>query len=513
MLFQLDNNSFKKLDTRYQPSALHEVFADDPQLPEPSDLPASPLFIPPLIEPTADEHGVKSYKVTAHTSKHYFDPDRASDTLAYNDQSILGPTIKLHQGDQVAAETVNDLKDVTTFHWHGLLVEDDADGGCHMPVKPGTSAPIHFDVINEAATLWYHPHPLHQTARQVYEGLAGMMIIEDENSERLKENLPHTYGVDDIPLITQDRFLVDGYRVDYDASYGQDGTAGDTLIVNGTVNPTLDVEQRFLRLRIVNGSNVSNFKYRLANGVKMYQIATDGGFLNYPVEVTDFILSASERAEVLIDLNQIEEDQVELLINDVAALTIRIKDRQLNAQFDPNMSLRTDMLKIYRPEDLKDVPTKLMALSGTDNRVAINGVKFDILRVDETAKQNEWMVWEVVNVKDEMEVLAHPYHVHGTQFRILDRNGKLPPRNELGWKDTVIVNPGETVHLLLKFPKVGMFMYHCHILEHEDHGMMGHIQISESGTEKLAYGSHSAHLKGAYTSLQSNEAAGHAQNK
>ena len=110
--------------------------------------------------------------------------------------------------------------------------------------------------------------------------------------------------------------------------------------------------------------------------------------------------------------------------------------------------------------------------------VSINGKKYDPDRIDTTQPLGEYQVWEIVNAKDEMENLIHPYHVHGVQFRILDRDGKIPPRNEQGWKDTVLVNPGETVHVLLKFTKPGKFMYHCHILEHEEHGMMGHVEIS-----------------------------------
>ena len=370
------------------------------------------------------------------------------------------------------------MDEVTTYHWHGLIVDEASDGGPHMTIEPDETKTIDFNVDNEAATLWYHPHPHGSTSKQVYEGLAGMVIIEDENTKRLEKHLPHEYGVDDIPVVVQDRFLVDGYKLNYDEVRSIDGTGGDTLLLNGTANATFDAKGRYLRMRLLNGSNVTNFEFSLENNATFYQIGTDGGLLNYPIELKHLFLSAGERAEIIVDLEAFKEEEVKLFVNGITGLTIRRGENKNNADFNPIMSLRTEMLPVIQPHEVAGYPTKLMLMAGTDYRVSINGKKYDPDRIDTTQPLGEYQVWEIVNAKDEMENLIHPYHVHGVQFRILDRDGKIPPRNEQGWKDTVLVNPGETVHVLLKFTKPGKFMYHCHILEHEEHGMMGHVEIS-----------------------------------
>ncbi|WP_271397632.1 multicopper oxidase family protein [Salinicoccus roseus] len=476
MLINSDNH-FKKLDMSYQPSSLDTIFRSDDEVKIiENDIESRPLNIPSLLEPTSQTDGQIEYEIRARSGETEIIPGRKTPSRGYNGD-LLGPTIKLKKNQQVKIHTGNDMDEVTTYHWHGLIVDEASDGGPQMTIEPDETKTIDFNVDNEAATLWYHPHPHGLTSKQVYEGLGGMIIVEDENTERLKKHLPHEYGVDDIPVVVQDRFLVDGYKLDYDDIKSIDGTGGDTLLLNGTANATFDADGRYLRMRLLNGSNVTNFEFSLQNHTTFYQIATDGGLLNYPIELKHLFLSAGERAEIIIDLEGYKEEEVKLFVNGVTGVTIRRGENKNNADFNPNMSLRTEMLPVIQPHEVTKYPKKLMLMAGTDYRVSINGRKYDPDRIDTTQPLGEYQVWEIVNAKDEMENLIHPYHVHGVQFRILDRDGKIPPRNEQGWKDTVLVNPGETVHILLKFTKPGKFMYHCHILEHEEHGMMGHVEI------------------------------------
>lgn len=476
MLLNSDNR-FNELDMSYQPSVLEAIFrSDDEHKVIENDIEPRPLNIPLLLEPLSQEKGKVEYEIRAQHGQTEIVPGKKTNSRGYNG-NLLGPTLRLKKDQQVKIHTGNDMDEVTTYHWHGLIVDEAADGGPEMTIEPDSTKTIDFNVENEAATLWYHPHPHGLTSPQVYEGLAGMVFVEDENSDRLKEYLPDEYGVDDIPAVVQDRFLVDGYKLDYQAVKSIDGTAGDTLLLNGSVNATFDTDKRFLRLRLLNGSNVTNFEFTLQDNKKFYQVATDGGFLNYPLELKHLFLAAAERAELIIDLDFFEEDQVKFYANGVNALTINRKGSEVNTNFNPNISLREDMLPVIRPQEVANYPSKLMLMAGTDNRVSINGMKYEQDRIDTTQPLGEYQIWEIVNTKDEMENLIHPYHVHGTQFRILDRDGKIPPRNEQGWKDTVLVNPGETVHILVKFTKTGKFMYHCHILEHEEHGMMGNVEI------------------------------------
>ena len=164
---------------------------------------AAPLSIPESLEPTFDRQGVAHYDLTIGESRHDYRQTALTDTYSYNGRSVLGPTLRLRTGDSVAISVANELDEATTTHWHGADVPAEDDGGPHSLIEPGTTWVADFDVIQPAATLWYHPHPHGTTAEQVYRGAAGLIIIEDDNPAAAA--LPATYGVDDIPVIIQDR--------------------------------------------------------------------------------------------------------------------------------------------------------------------------------------------------------------------------------------------------------------------------------------------------------------------
>ena len=256
------------------------------------------LHIPPEMEYRIQEDGAKEFDLYVQHGETEFYQGQVALTMGVNG-SFLGPTIRAKRGERVVLNVHNELKEDTTMHWHGMHVPAEMDGTPHQNIEPSRSWTAEFNITQEAGTMWYHPHTHGNTATQVYKGIAGLFILDDENSEHL--DLPDTYGVDDIPLVIQDRlFNEDGtllYQIRNGAAYG------DTMLVNGTVSPHLEVESRKIRFRILNGSNARIYWLGFEGGRHFQQIATDGGFLDAPVETRRVRLSPGERAEIVVDFS------------------------------------------------------------------------------------------------------------------------------------------------------------------------------------------------------------------
>lgn len=431
------------------------------------------LNIPPMLEPDHRDDNQVEYTVRAQKGKTEIFDGTETATYGYNG-SFLGPTLRFEKGDQVKIRTINELDEATTFHWHGLEVSADADGGPHDVIKPEEEKVIEFEVTQEASTLWFHPHPEGKTAEQVYNGLAGLFYIEDDNSKTLE--LPNEYGKNDIPLIFQDRIFNDKKQLNFRADMNEDGTIGDTLLINGTLNPRLTVNKEKVRLRLLNGSNARNYTFKLNTGDSFDQIATDGGFLNEPVTLKEVTLTPAERAEIIVDFSQLNTDEDIALINEDGSvlLPFEVSDQKNGVA----SSIPGDMNNFSITEEEMNLPvTKKIELFGMMDQVTLNGKKFDPERIDFKQEQGVTEVWEIYNKPDEMGGMIHPFHIHGTQFKILSRDGKEPPENERGWKDTISIQPDERVKIAIQFKYKGVYMLHCHILEHEDNGMMGQIMV------------------------------------
>ncbi|MFS0577309.1 multicopper oxidase domain-containing protein [Sporosarcina sp. 179-K 3D1 HS] len=428
------------------------------------------LKIPPVLE-RDDEEGVV-YTVRAQKGKTEIFDGTESVTYGYNG-SFLGPLLRFEKGETVKIRTINELDEETTFHWHGLEVAGDIDGGPHDALKPGEEKVIEFKVAQEASTLWFHPHPEGKTAEQVYNGLAGLFYIDDENSKSL--GLPDDYGKNDIPLIFQDRTFDEQKQLNYNAAMNVDGTIGNTLLINGTLNPKLTVNKEKVRLRLLNGSNARNFTFKLNTGDSFVQTATDGGFLNKPVTLKEVTLTPSERAEIIVDFSQLNTDNDLALINEDGSVLLPF---EVSDQSGSISRIPGEMNDFSMTEEELDLPvTKKVELFGMMDMVTINGKKFDPERIDFTQQQGVTEVWEIYNKPDMMGGMIHPFHIHGTQFKILSRDGEEPPENERGWKDSFSIKPDERVKIAIQFKHKGVYMFHCHILEHEDNGMMGQIKV------------------------------------
>ena len=281
----------------------------------------------------------------------------------------------------------NSLPDVTTFHWHGLEVAWDAsDGGPHAVIEPGVTETIEFTVNQQASTLWYHPHPMGYTAEQVYKGLAGLLYIDDANSEQLQ--LPRQYGENDFPIILQDRTFVDG-QIDYKQAANTMSTLGDMMMINGTINPYLTAPREKNRLRILNGSNALSYHLTLENDMPFELIATDGGFVNEPVEMTSLSVGAGERVEILIDLSRVNGNTVSLLNNETTTLLpIKIEGDSLEKRYDQflnDLSITDELLNME--------PTKHITMEGMTEKFLINGRRLIWIALI-SAKRSVTEIWK-----------------------------------------------------------------------------------------------------------------------
>lgn len=440
----------------------------------PDDITTKALPIPELLYPT-DREGRKHYDLNVQEAKHDFFNSIETDTFAIN-STYLGPTLLMQNGDNVSINYKNNLDELITMHGHGMHVPPSMDGTPHQPISPGATWSAVYTVNQKACTNWYHPHTMDKTAEHVYKGLAGLIIIEDSESRSL--DLPKRYGIDDIPLVLQDRNFNNGQIV-YNPGMMDimRGYTGDTFIANGAIEPTLDLEAKEIRFRILNGSNSSVYELGFSDGRSFKQIATDNAFLESPVEMTRLTLSPAERAEIIVDLSNALNQTIVLkeFRHSKDFITVNVSKSATATTTLPN-NLTT--LTKYDPSTA--ARTRPFVLSGMMGSFEINGKSMDIGRIDENVLLGDVEIWEVSN---EMMV-DHNFHIHATYFMLMERNGSAAnvAPNEKGYKDVVYIPSGESVKFIVKMTDYAddtvPYMYHCHFLEHEDAGMMGQFVVT-----------------------------------
>jgi blue copper oxidase len=454
------------------------------------------------------------------------------DTATYGvNGPYLGPAVRVRRGEKVIAQVTNSLPEDTTMHWHGLIIPGAADGGPHQVISPGKLWRTQLTIDQPAATLWFHPHDYPRTAQQVLKGLAGLLIVDDDEASALP--LPSRWGVDDIPLIIQDRrFMPDGQFFDrMNIVAVTNGYVGDLMLVNGAHYPEARAARGWLRLRILNGSNARSYILSASDGRSLYVIASDGGLLESPVELKQLLAHVGERFEVLVDGRDGSAFDLVTLPVPQAIMRLLPFDRPL-----PLMTIRPDGAdgngrlpsRLAGLPPLPDEPPAvsqqlvmnmfkdaqgmmlldrvgLMKIAGTgkmDSEVAarvtnlivnepalpeadqlsangVNGKPFSLDRIDFGAARGQWLRWKIAEGSDRM---LHPVHVHGCQFRILSTDGKPPEAYRAGWKDIAPVSAGGATEILMRFPHSAdaknPYMAHCHILEHEDSGMMAQFTVA-----------------------------------
>ncbi|MGH1506297.1 MAG: multicopper oxidase family protein [Acidimicrobiales bacterium] len=425
----------------------------------------NPLPIPPLLEATVVD-GVARYDLSIRTASHDFGTGVDADTIAYNDESVLGPTLRWRTGDDVEIRVTNNLEETTTTHWHGADVPAEDDGGPHSRIAPGETWVADFPVIQPAATLWYHPHLKDITAEQVYAGAAGMIIVDDDNA--VTADLPHTYGVDDIPVILQDREF-DGAGVPvFEIDDGDEGDLNPDLTVNGASDVYTTVPAGPVRLRLLNGSQARVYELSVGNGT-MVKIASDGGYLPSSVPIDELTLAPGDRAEIIVDTRAGPTTLIDANFGRV--LELRPNDSLPTAERPP---ARLAILEQIDPATI-DVD-RTFDLDEVDGGWGINGQQMDMMRIDETIQFGDTERWTLTASDG-----VHVFHVHQTQFQILEIDGEPPGPEAAGWEDSVLITEGQEIVIAARFdtyanPDVP-YMFHCHILDHEDTGMMGQFVV------------------------------------
>ena len=466
------------------------------------------LPIPQLIEARSNEPVVLTLQKTQH--RFGSGPAVASRGIS---ASYLGPVVRVRNGDTIPFRVENRLDEETTLHWHGMLVPSHVDGGPHNTIKPGAVWTPEITIKQPASTNWFHPHPHGHTARQVYSGLAGMMIVSD-GADR-DRGLPAAYGVDDLPIVLQDKRFGRNGEIVYqpDMMDLMHGFQGDTLLVNGAIGPVASVPAGLVRLRLLNAANARVFDLRFSDRRSFFVIAGDGGLLAEPVEVKRLLIAPAERYEVLVDLG--DGRSVDLVTAPDAGhgpgmmMPMMGPPRrsagsvELLMRFKPGPAAKAavarlpkQLANLVEPDVRSAVAWRTFELNpmmgmgmmgmgmmsggsptvGGGHMMGINGRSFAMDRIDVTAKLGTAEIWEISAGGMPM---AHPFHVHGASFRILSKNGGKPAAHESGWKDVVLVQ--EHAEVLVRFDNPASakmpFMYHCHILEHEDNGMMGQFAV------------------------------------
>jgi blue copper oxidase len=437
------------------------------------------LAIPPIAPSRMDEDGTRAFDLATAAGTHEIAPGVPVAAWGFNG-TYLGPTIRANTGDQVRIDVHNELDEPTTVHWHGAHLPAEMDGGPHQMIQPGDTWSPSWRIDQNAATLWYHPHPHGETEEHVQRGLAGMFIVDDP-SDPVQRALPHEYGVNDIPVIVQDKSIEDGQINVRDER-------GDTILVNGTYAPYFDVTTERVRLRLLNGSISRVYNFRFEDGRAFELIGTDGGLLSKPARLESLALSPGERAEIIVAFQPGETTTLrsyppDLSLNPIHAGFVGGRDRFDVLQLRASNAL-TPSAEV--PAALAEPPALAEEGDGVDRTFelggrTINGQKMDMDRIDESVTVDTTEIWELSNASDDY----HNFHVHDVQFQVVAVDGHAPPVELSGWKDTVFMPPEGTLRLAVRFadytdPDVP-YMYHCHLLHHEDRGMMGQFVVIEPG--------------------------------
>ena len=450
---------------------------------------------------------------------------------SYAGKSYQNPILRVKSGSRFTATLQNGLNEPTIIHWHGLHLSAKMDGHPNDSIAPGKNYPYAFPVTNRGGTYWYHTHADQLTAKQAYGGLASFFIVEDDDELRLTTALDLKLGETDIPLVIQDkRFNAAGELV-YQPSMIEKmmGYIGDIVLVNLTANPYLEVGPRIYRFRCLNGSTSRIYKLAFMRGTEKmtYQvIGTDGGLLDRPYPATEVFLAPAERVDVLFDASQLRSGETVFLkslafdpmeqdgmggMGDMDGGMMGGGNGKQAGQMGGNLRLANgfefNLLKLVvakTEQGPREIPASLSSLVPIDTagarprRVTLSLEHMQWLINGQSYRPNAAAVevkravevWDIENATNSM---IHPMHLHGFSFQVLGRTNSpaaLRPLatasagrvvTDLGWKDTVMVWPGETVRIAIDFrqalPGEQIYLFHCHNLEHEDGNMMVNYRI------------------------------------
>jgi FtsP/CotA-like multicopper oxidase with cupredoxin domain len=459
--------------------AWHDASRATPVASRLSSSAASSFTSPPVLKNISRLPRTVEVTITAAPARVELIPEKLTDVYAYNG-SVPGPTLEAREGDHVIIHFQNNLPEPSTIHCHGIHLPADMDGSPFGSVPPGGHFDYSFTIKpGTAGTYWYHPHPDLRSEYQVAMGLFGALIVraDDDPLASIPEKLL---------ILSDNRFRADG-SIDFPDSNSvqaevdeENGREGNVLFVNGRIMPTLSIRSgEVQRWRVINAS--ASRVYRLAiPGQKLLHVGSDGGLFEHPVEASDILVASSERVEFLVRGTGPPGSQAQLQTLPYDRYMPQTRPADWNA---PRSLLSLSVANAPAVEPVS-IPSMLRPVPALDTNDAtathvivmsqglINGKMMDMNRVDVHAKLGATEIWELDNVVG----MDHPFHLHGFQFQVLDRNGEPEPYRS--WKDVVNIPRHESVRIIVKYSDFpGKWMFHCHILAHEDHGMMAVLEV------------------------------------
>ena len=432
--------------------------------------------------------------------------------------NYLGPIIRAKTGTKLRIYFHNNLAEDSVIHPPGPRVPEQCDGHPMQAIGPGETKVYEFEIIDRAGPYWFHPHPHMRTAEQVVMGMAGLLTVWDEAEELAVPGA--SIGANDLPVIIQDRSFDSNNQILYNPNMMW-GYLGNRILVNGKPNTVFSLEPRAYRLRILNGSNARTYKLAWSNGMPMKVIGTDGGLLPAVVSRSYVMLMPGERIDIWADFTALARKQVILrslsfdpggmmgggggrggggmggggggggmggglpMGSPLDVLTVNVGRR---ASTKPVLGPLAPLSVTYKASNVPNYnsPRPFTLEMGQMMTWTINGRVFEMMACadDEMVYRDETMAWEWINNSP----IPHPMHMHNIQFQVVQRTAPATSSYatinqglvDSGWKDTVLVWPGERVKIAMTFgPHMGMYMYHCHILEHEDMTMMRNYMIMD----------------------------------
>lgn len=444
-----------------------------------------PLAIPPLIE-----QDTFSLVLQQGTKEFY----SGVTTNTYGISSpFLGPVLLLHKGDSARFHITNQLPETSGMHWNGMEVPPEFDGSPPRMLMPGESWDVKYKVIDKASIYVYHPHTMGLIGQQVNKGAAGLILVQDDEEAQLP--LPRTWGVDDFPVVVQDKKFSPAGQFIF-APYG------DSILVNGTPHPYLECPAQVVRLRLANASTARYYPFGFQNDFPFHVIGGEGGLLAAPATMTRLTLGSGERAELLLDLTGMQGDSLMLMsygselpqtvpgsnnilwegssLNGIDFPILRIRVTAPTA--NPVTAIPATLADVQPYEEASATRTRTKVITGMGmvngmGNFKINGTTWNMGVINDTILLGATEVWTWVNHSN----MAHPMTMHGGSFYVLDRNGQPPPAWESGPKSVVHVDVGDTVRTIMRFNTYTTgdwpLMYHCHNLMHIDQMMWQFIIV------------------------------------
>jgi spore coat protein A, manganese oxidase len=428
-----------------------------------------PLTIPKVLAPARQEDGADVYEV--EVKRGTAQPLKGAPTAILGlDGSWPGPTIQAVRGRPVRVRVKNALEESLSLHNHGIKTRADSDGHPTDYIRPGAVKEYLYPNDQPGGTLWYHDHAMALTSEHVYRGFAGFYLIRDPAEDAL--GLPS--GEFDVPLLVQDRQFDSSNALMYSADAGtlNTGFLGNAICVNGVHGPVMDVAPRRYRFRILNGANARTLRLALSSGDPLMQVASDARLLEAPVRRESIDLMSSERCDCVVDFSR-HEPGTSIVLRNLDPTWPELPEVM---RFDVKGAREKDPSRL--PAKLARVPRlsekgalkRTVVLGLQDGKWTLNGLRYDPTRIDFRPMLGTTEVWTLRNAEPTQ---AHPFHQHLVPFQVLDIDGVPPPPELRGWKDSVRVGPGSTVRIIMRFEGYpGVYVFHCHKLEHEDHAMM-----------------------------------------